>query len=86
MIWFIVLTTIMNNGDVYAEVQFPLDPKYNNEQSCNEAGQLLVDQKQMEIGTNAGKTYVICKAISPEEIKACILKDHEETLKNYFDR
>lgn len=69
MIWFIVLNIVMNNGDVYTDVHFPNKPEYNNEQSCNEAGQALVDQKQMEIGTNAGKTYFICKAISPEEIK-----------------
>lgn len=70
MIWFIVLNIVMNNGDVYTDVHFPNKPEYNNEQSCNEAGQALVDQKQLEIGTNAGKTYFICRTISSEEIRA----------------
>lgn len=70
MIWFIVLNIVMNNGDVYTDVHFPNKPEYNNEQSCNEAGQALVDQKQVEIGTNSGKTYFICRAISADEIRA----------------
>jgi len=70
MIWFIVLNIVMNNGDVYTDVHFPNKPEFNNEQSCNEAGQALVDQKQVEIGTNSGKTYFICRAISADEIRA----------------
>lgn len=70
MIWFIVLNIVMNNGDVYTDVHFPNKSEYNNEQSCNEAGQALADSKQIEIGTNSGKTYFICKAITPEEIRA----------------
>ena len=68
MIWFIVLTTIMSNGDVYAEVQFPLDPKYNNEQSCNESGNAIINQKQLEIGTNAGKVYYICQSVTSDTL------------------
>jgi hypothetical protein len=70
MIWFIVLNTLMNDGSLYTEVQFPNSPQYNNEQECNSAGRALVDQRQIEIGTNAGKTYYVCQAISPEQIKA----------------
>jgi hypothetical protein len=70
MIWFIVLNIVMNNGDVYTDVHFPNKPEYNNEQACNEAGQELVDQKQIEIGTNAGKTYFICRSITSDEIRA----------------
>lgn len=70
MIWFIVLNIVMNNGDVYTDVHFPNKPEFNNEQSCNEAGQALVDAKQVEIGTNTGKTFFICKAITPEEVRA----------------
>lgn len=69
MIWFIVLNVVMNNGDVYTDVHYPNSPQYNNEQSCNEAGRELVDQKQIEIGTNAGRTYYICHVISPSEIR-----------------
>lgn len=70
MIWFIVLNVVMNNGDVYTDVHYPNSPQYNNEQSCNEAGQALVDQKQIEIGTNSGRTYFACMAITPEQIGA----------------
>jgi hypothetical protein len=68
MIWFIVLTTIMSNGDVYAEVQFPLYPQYNNEKSCNESGIAVVNQKQLEIGTNAGKVYYICQSATSDAL------------------
>ena len=68
MIWFIVLTTIMSNGDVYAEVQFPLDPQYNNEQSCNESGIAVVNQKQLELGTNSGKVFYICQSADSDSL------------------
>lgn len=70
MIWFIVLNIVLSNGEVYTDVHFPNKLEYNNEQACNEAGRLLVDQKQIEIGTNAGKTYYICHYISSEQINA----------------
>ena len=55
MVWMIILNILMNDGTLYTDVHFPNDPQYNNEKDCNEAGQALVDQKQLEIGTNAGK-------------------------------
>jgi hypothetical protein len=78
MIWFIVLNIVMNDGSVYTNVHFPNSAEYNNEQSCNEAGRLLVDQKQVEIGTNAGKTYYICHSISADEIKAATKKPGQD--------
>jgi hypothetical protein len=74
MIWFIVLNIVMSNGDVYTDVHFPSKPEYNNEQECNAAGQELVDKKQIEIGTNAGTTFFICKSISADDIKAATQK------------
>lgn len=70
MVWFIVLNILMNDGTLYTEVQFPSKPEYNNEQECNVAGRALVDQRQIEIGTNSGKTYYICEVISPDQIRA----------------
>lgn len=78
MIWFIVLNIVMSNGDVYTDVHFPNKSEYNNEQECNAAGQELVDQKQLEIGTNAGKTYFICKSITADEIKAATQKPGQD--------
>jgi hypothetical protein len=74
MIWFIVLNIVMSNGEVYTDVHFPNKPEYNNEQECNSAGQELVDKKQIEIGTNAGTTFFICKSISADDIKAATQK------------
>ena len=79
MLWLIVLTTVMNNGDVYAEVQFPLDPQYNNEQSCNESGSAIVNQKQLELGTNSGKVYYICQAVDSNSILKTIGKPGSPT-------
>ncbi len=70
MIWFIVLNTLMNDGTLYTEVQFPLNPQFNNEKSCEEAGQSLVDQRQVEIGTNTGVTFYTCQTVSSDQIKA----------------
>jgi hypothetical protein len=70
MIWFIVLNIVMNNGDVYTDVHYPNAPQYNNEQECNAAGRALVDAKQIEVGTNAGRTFYACMAITPEQIRA----------------
>jgi hypothetical protein len=78
MIWFIVLNTLMNDGTLYTEVQFPLSPEFNNEQSCNEAGQSLVDQRQVEIGTKSGKTYFICQFVSPDQIKTATQKPGQD--------
>jgi len=68
MIWFIVLTTIMSNGDVYTEIRPATSPEYNNEKTCMEVGQVFVDQKQIEIGTNSGKVYFVCHSMSVEQI------------------
>jgi hypothetical protein len=74
MVWMVILNILMNDGSLYTDVHFPNDPQYNNEKDCNEAGQALVDQKQLEIGTNAGKTYFICKPITADDIKAATQK------------
>ena len=69
MVWFIVLNILMNDGTLYTDVHYPNEPRYNNQQECNVAGQALVDQKQLEVGTNAGRTYFICMSITAEEIR-----------------
>lgn len=79
MIWFIILNIVMNDGTVYTDVHFPNSPEYNNEKNCNEAGQILVDQKQVEIGTNSGKTYFICRAITREDIRNATGKSGSNT-------
>ena len=74
MIWFIVLNTLLSDGTLYTEVQFPMKPEFNNEKSCNEVGQILVDKKQLEIGTNAGTAYFICQQVTIEQIGKAIGK------------
>ena len=67
MIWFIILTTVMTNGDVYTDIRSAIDPKYNNEQSCNDVGKILVEEKQTEVGTSNGKVYFICSSLSEKD-------------------
>ena len=74
MIWFIILNVLMSDGTLYTDVHFPNNPKYNNEKDCNEAGQAMTDQKQLEIGTKSGTVYFICRAITAEEIKKATAK------------
>lgn len=72
MIWFIVLNVVMNNGDVYSDLHFPNSPQYNNEKECNESGQALVDQKQIEVGTANGKAYFICIPLEKSKLDAAV--------------
>lgn len=76
MIWFIILTTVMTNGDVYTEVRPATAPEYNTEKQCNDAGQILVDAKQIEVGTNSGKVYFVCQNISEEQIDKVLKKSN----------
>lgn len=69
MIWFIVLTTIMTNGEVFTEIRPATSPDVNTEAQCMEAGKIIVDQKQLEVGTVNGKVYYICHSLSGEEIR-----------------
>lgn len=68
MIWFIILNVVMSNGDVYSDLRYANKPEFNNEKSCNEAGQALVDQKQIEIGTTNGKAYFSCFPVEKKAI------------------
>lgn len=72
MIWFIVLNVVMSNGDVYSDLHFPNSPQYNNEKDCNESGQVLVDKKQVEVGTSNGKAYFICIPLDFKELGKAI--------------
>ena len=76
-IWYILLVTVtVNNNDVqvFAETRYPNTPEYNNEKTCNEVGQALVDQRQLEIGTKSGTTYFICQSVTVDKIKSALTK------------
>jgi hypothetical protein len=68
-IWFIVIATVLANGDVAVDTRYPNSPDYNNEKDCNAAGQAFVDQEQMKLGTSNGTIYFICKQITTDEIR-----------------
>lgn len=68
MIWFIILTTIMTNGDVYTEIRPATSPEVNTEQQCNDAGKIIVEQKQIELGTTNGKVYYVCQSLTEQEV------------------
>lgn len=67
-IWYVILFTVLADGQATVEVRYPNTPEFNNEKSCNDAGNLLMNEEQMKIGTNAGIVYYICKAITQDEI------------------
>lgn len=69
MIWYIILVAVLADGSATVDVRYPNSPKFNNQQTCNEVGNTLMEQEQMKIGTNAGTVYFICKTISSEEIR-----------------
>ena len=68
-IWYVILFTVLADGKATVDVRYPNTPEYNNEKSCNEAGNLIMNEEQMKIGTNAGIVYYICKAITQDEIR-----------------
>lgn len=68
-IWYVILFTVLADGKATVDVRYPNTPEFNNEKSCNEAGNLIMNEEQMKIGTNAGIVYYICKAITQDEIK-----------------
>ena len=66
-IWYIILVTIMANGDATVDTRYPLDPKFNNERDCNEVGDTIMREEQMKVGTSQGTVYFICKVITAED-------------------
>lgn len=68
-IWYIILVAVMTDGNATVDVRYPNTPQYNNEQTCNEVGNLLMEKEQMKIGTNAGTVYYICKSVTEDEIR-----------------
>ncbi len=74
MIWYVILFTVLADGKATVDVRYPNTPEYNNEKACNEAGNFIMNEEQMKIGTNAGIVYYICKTISPDEIRKATSK------------
>lgn len=73
-IWFIVLVTVLANGDVTVDTRYPNSPDFNNEKDCNESGQAFVDQEQLKMGTDKGIIYFICKEINSDEVRKATSK------------
>ena len=67
-IWYIILFTVLADGKATVDTRYPNTPEYNNEKTCNDVGNFLMDEEQTKIGTNAGIVYYICKEITSEEI------------------
>ena len=68
-IWYVILFTVLSDGKATVDVRYPNTPEYNNEQACNNAGNALMEEEQMKVGTNSGVVYYICKEITQEQIK-----------------
>ena len=73
-IWYIILFTVLADGKATVDARYPNTPEYNNEKTCNEAGNYLMNEEQTKIGTNTGTVYYICKEITGEEINKAIGK------------
>ena len=72
-VWFIVLITIMTNGDVYTELKVPTDISYNSKEACVTAGPLFVEMKQEQLGTN-GRVVFSCHALTETDIRDALTK------------
>lgn len=73
-IWFVILFTVLVDGKATVDVRYPNTPKYNDEKSCNMAGNSIMEEEQSKIGTNSGTVYYICKSITEDQIKAATTK------------
>ena len=78
-IWYVILFTVMADGKATVDTRYPNTPDYNNEKTCNEAGNYLMEQEQMKIGTDTGIVYFICKEITDAQIKAATGKSGQGT-------
>lgn len=76
-IWYIILFTVLADGSATVDVRYPNKVESNNEKTCNEAGQYVMEQEQMKIGTNVGTVYYICKYITPAEINSATVKGQD---------
>lgn len=68
-IWYVILFTVLADGTATVDVRYPNTPNANSQKTCNEAGNYLMEQEQMKIGTNAGTVYYICKELTQEQMK-----------------
>lgn len=68
-IWYIILVIVMTDGSASVDTRYPNTPEYNNEKTCNEVGNELMEQEQMKIGTNAGTVYFICKELGLDQVR-----------------
>lgn len=73
-IWYIILVTVMSDGRAMVDVKYPNTAEYNNEKTCNEVGNVFMEQEQTKLGTSNGTVYYICKNINEAEIKAALSK------------
>ena len=78
-IWYIILFTVLADGKATVDTRYPNTPEYNNEKTCNDVGNYLMEQEQAKIGTNAGIVYFICKEITDAEIKSATSKSGSGT-------
>lgn len=68
-VWFVILASLNADGTLNADLKYPLDPKFNNEKSCQESGQALADQLQLELGTTNSKVFFLCTSIPMDELQ-----------------
>lgn len=71
MLWFIVLITVMSNGDVYSDVRPATSPEFNSEETCKQIGGILVVQEQLKIA-DGGKVYFVCDSFSKETFQKAL--------------
>lgn len=69
VVWFIMLMVSNADGTANAELQYPLQPQFNNEKSCNETGQILADETQLKIGLNNGKVFWKCEPVPMDKLQ-----------------
>lgn len=72
MLWVMILTVVLKNGDVHTDMRWPLNNQMNNESECrkqadNEAGKL-----QLKIGSDNGVVLFNCLPIPFKDIKSVV--------------
>lgn len=73
-IWYVILFTVLTDGKATVDVRYPNTPEYNSEKTCNEAGEYIMNDEQMKLGTNAGTVYFICKELTQDQINKALGK------------
>lgn len=72
MLWIIVLTAVLQTGDVMTDIRWPLNNQMNSEAECRKQAEIEANNIQLKIGSDNGIVLYNCHSIPFKDIKAIV--------------